>query len=421
MSLFNAVDRPVTVSRVYLADCNGAPPNRTPAVAEGGLPLTLAPADPGKLPVGERLDLVAGLEPSCALRVESHLAGSTRIKTVSADRDAAALDASPIPAGTVAGQLAGRDFLAYDADADELRVAAGDHGVARDIVTPPGTTLVIGAGTTLRFAPDAAIVAHGPVAFGGTADAPVILRPADDDKGWQGIAVIRAGARSRLEHTRVVHTTGVVKPGWALTGGVTFYESDVDITGTTFTGHRGEDALNIVRSDFVIDRTSFEDTLSDAFDADFSTGRITQSRFTNIGIAGGGDAIDTSGSVVEISGVRFRNISDKAISIGEASSAGVRDVVIEDTGTGLASKDRSKLKASRVTITGATFAALAAYTKKPEYGGATIIADDITIAGGNARTLVQTGSRIVLAGREIETRDIDVDALYDTVMKPGAR
>ncbi len=135
---------------------------------------------------------------------------------------------------------------------------------------------------------------------------------------------------------------------------------------------------------------------------------------------GGGDAVDTSGSKVEISGVRFHKISDKAISVGEASSVGVHDVVIDDTGTGLASKDRSKLRASRVTITGARFAALTAYTKKPEYGGAVIIADDITI-DGNQRNLVQFGSRIVLAGREIETRNIDVDALYDTVMKPGAR
>ncbi len=79
------------------------------------------------------------------------------------------------------------------------------------------------------------------------------------------------------------------------------------------------------------------------------------------------------------------------------------------------------MKASKVSIKGAKFAALTAYIKKPEYGGATIIADQITIEGGNTRNLVQTGSRIVLAGRTLDTQDIDIDALYDTVMKPGAR
>ena len=228
---------------------------------------------------------------------------------------------------------------------------------------------------------------------------------------------MRAGARSELRHTRVIHTTGVAKPGWSLTGGVTFYESDVDVVATTFKGHNGEDALNIVRSDFVIDGTTFDTTLSDAFDSDFSTGKVTKSTFINIGTAGGGDAIDTSGSVVEITDVTFRQVSDKAISAGEASTVTASDIVIDDTGTGLASKDRSTLTASKISIRGAKFAALTAYIKKPEYGGATIIADDVSIAGGNTRNLVQNGSRIVLAGRELDTQDIDIDALNDTVMK----
>ena len=421
LSLTNAMTQPVTVKRVYLARCKGAQPDRTEAIAASRLPVTLPAANPNGLPDGVKLQLSEGLGRNCAMLVDSHLAGSDRIKTVTVDPDTAALDASPIPEGTLSAALADREFLTYQAAEKTLSVAAGNHMVGRDMIVPAGTTLAIGAGTTLRFAPGVAIIAHGPVAFRGTAAAPITLRPTDAKKGWQGIAVMRAGARSEVRHTRIIRTTGVDKPGWSLTGGVTFYESDVDIVGATFRDHNGEDALNIVRSDFVIDATSFDTTLSDAFDSDFSSGRITISTFSYIGSAGGGDAVDTSGSVVEIIGATFRQISDKAISVGEASTVTVRDVVIDDTGTGLASKDRSTLKASNVTIKGAKFAALTAYIKKPEYGGATIIADDITIVGGNTRNLVQTGSRIVLAGRELDTQDIDIDALYDTVMKPGAR
>ncbi len=421
LKLFNTTLAPVSVKRVYFANCKGPAPNQTEAVAGGILPLALPPGNRVGRPEGVSIELIADLGRNCSLLVDSHLIGRDRIKTVSADPDVVAVENRPIPEISLIEQLAHREFLDFDRDRNVLSVAAGDHVVRHDIIVPAGTTLVIGAGTTLRFAPGSAIVAHGPVMFSGTADAPIILGPVDDQKGWQGIAILRAGGRSHLHHTRFFHTTGVVKPGWSLTGGVTFYESDVDIVSTTFTGHRGEDALNIVRSDFVIDRTSFEDTLSDAFDSDFSTGRITKSRFENIGTAGGGDAVDTSGSKVEISGARFHKISDKAISVGEASSVDVQDVTIEDTGTGLASKDRSELTASRILIRNAAFAALTAYTKKPEYGGATIIADDITIEDGNRRALVQFGSRIVLAGREIEAQRIDIDALYDTVMKPGAR
>ena len=421
LELFNATLVPVNVKRVYFTDCEGSAPDQAEAVAGGILPVVLAPGDRVGRPESVSIELIADVGRNCRLLVDSQLIGRDGIKTVPADPDVVAMVDRPIPESASDEQLAHRAFLDLDRDKNVLSVAAGDHVVRHDVVVPAGTTLVIGAGTTLRFAPGGAIVAHGPVRFSGTADEPITLRPVDDQKGWQGIAIIRARGRSHIHHTRFLHTTGVVKPGWSLTGGVTFYESDVDIVSTTFKGHNGEDALNIVRSDFVIDRTSFEDTLSDAFDSDFSTGRITESRFENIGTAGGGDAVDTSGSKVEISNARFHKISDKAISVGEASIVVVRDVTIEDTGTGLASKDRSELKASGITIRNAAFAVLTAYTKKPEYGGATIIADDITVEAGNRRNLVQFGSRIVLAGREIEAQDIDIDALYDTVMKPGAR
>ena len=212
-----------------------------------------------------------------------------------------------------------------------------------------------------------------------------------------------------------------MKPGWGVTGGVTFYESDVDIIGTQFRSHNGEDALNTVRSDFLVDGATFHTTLSDAFDSDFCTGTVRNSTFINVGTAGGGDAIDTSGSTVTVIDSKFRQVSDKSISAGEASTLTASGIDIDDTGTGLASKDRSTLKATNITIKGAKFAALTAYIKKPEYGGATIIAEGITVDGGNARNLVQTGSKIVLAGRTLDTQDIDIDALYDTVMKPGAR
>ncbi len=421
LALLNATLRPIVVKRVYFANCKGAAPARIEAVGDGELPVTLPPGKPGQAPEEFELRLIDGIGRNCAMQVDSQPAAGGKTNTVSVDPDVPGLETSPIPASTVTAALQGRDFLAYDGDAKELRVTAGDHTVGRDLVVPIGVTLVIPAGTTLRFAAAAAIVAHGPVRFSGTAEAPITLRPADDKKGWQGIAVVRAGARSTVQHTRFVHTTGVAKPGWTLTGGVTFYESDVDILAATFKNHDGEDALNIVRSDFTVAKTAFDTTLSDAFDSDFSTGRITDTSFTNIGTAGGGDAVDTSGSTVEISGVTFRKVSDKSISVGEASTVTVHDVTIEDTGTGLASKDRSMLTATKVLIRGARFAPLTAYIKKPEYGGATIIADDISIEGGKQESLVQLGSRIVLAGNEITAQVLDIDALYDTVMKKGAQ
>ena len=117
--------------------------------------------------------------------------------------------------------------------------------------------------------------------------------------------VAEAPARSLLQHVVVRDTRGVSVGDWSLTGGVNFYMSDVDIVGCEFMDSHGEDALNIIHSEFAVSGTLIKGTASDAFDADFATGSVTNSRFQNIGLAGGGDAVDVSGSQITVTGSYF--------------------------------------------------------------------------------------------------------------------
>ena len=73
-----------------------------------------------------------------------------------------------------------------------------------------------------------------------------------------------------------------------LTGGVTFYHSDVRMTRVRFNRHRGEDALNVVHARAELTDCAFLECGSDAFDGDFVTGRIERCRFEEVG----GDAVD---------------------------------------------------------------------------------------------------------------------------------
>ena len=61
------------------------------------------------------------------------------------------------------------------------------------------------------------------------------------------------------------------------------------------------------------------------------------------------------------------------------------------------------------------------YIKKPEFGVAEVFANNLALDGNRAVAVVQTGSRVVLDTIDIEPEDIDVDELYDTVMRPGLR
>ena len=77
--------------------------------------------------------------------------------------------------------------------------------------------------------------------------------------------------------------------------------------------------------------------VSDAFDGDFSEGRIEGGTIRDAG----GDAIDVSGSRVDVRDVGIQGIGDKAVSVGEASTLSASGLRIQSVGTAFVSKDRS--------------------------------------------------------------------------------
>jgi hypothetical protein len=186
-------------------------------------------------------------------------------------------------------------------------------------------------------------------------------------------------------------------------------------------GNLGEDALNIIHSKFDLTGIEILQSASDGFDADFADGEINDCLFKEIGKTTGGDAIDISGSRVLVTGCRFLNISDKALSVGEGSRMMASGLDIRHVGTGAASKDGSYLSITDCYIEDAQIAGLMAYIKKPEYGPGGIEANNVTFLNTTHETRVQRLSTISINGEQMETEGVDVEALYETVMKPGSR
>jgi hypothetical protein len=266
------------------------------------------------------------------------------------------------------------------------------------------------------------MVINDSLSIEGTAEKPVVLEGITvkgSPDTWQGFAVLNAGSDSQISHATIRNTTGIDMPPWQLTGGVTFYQSDVDIEHTAFEGNQGEDALNIVSSRFSLKNIQIIDTASDGLDADFTEGEIEGGVFQNIGKAGGGDAVDISGSIVKITDTRIKGVNDKALSVGEGSDMTASHLSIEDVGTGAASKDGSSLTLSDSTIRNAQIAGLMAYIKKPEYGPGRIEAQDLAFDAVSVQARAQKNSAIIVNGVPVPTEDVDVSALYDTVMKKG--
>ena len=87
---------------------------------------------------------------------------------------------------------------------------------------------------------------------------------------------------SKWEYVHVKNATSVNRNGWLLTGGVTFYKSNIQLNHLSISGAGGEDGLNIIDSKFELKNCSFLGASSDAFDGDFVQGKIENCLFKNI-------------------------------------------------------------------------------------------------------------------------------------------
>jgi hypothetical protein len=385
------------------------------------LPLRLAPRRMHSPPQSRRIYYEPPASTGGYLELTSHIQGQERTYRTAAASYFAPATSPPIPRSSIDDQLDRHSFLDADRQAKTIHVRPGTWEVRESIVVPAGFRFVLPAGTTLRFATRSALISRGPLVFEGTANAPVRLEALDNTEsgGWPGILVLEAEEASRWTHVTIANTRGLQPLGWQLTGSVTFYKSDIDIDSCLFFGNQAEDALNIVRSHFDFEELRIVNATSDGLDVDFAQGRLSHGRFEDIGLVGGGDAVDFSGSVATVEGTRFRTIGDKAISVGESSQVTVRGVSVDGAIAGAVVKDGSRLDLSESDLRNLEHAGLMAYIKKPEYGPAALVAERLTFGGSFIRARAQTGSRISIDGADVDTEEIDVERLYDTIMRRG--
>lgn len=315
------------------------------------------------------------------------------------DRETVAVEIMPWPEPDGSNSPL-QEMLANSAFPDGQLITSVDHGntlrvrkkdvlLDRPVVIPPGYRLIIEAGTRINLVNKACIISFSPVTLKGTAAQPVTITSGDFSSN--GLTVLQAGALSVVDHVVFENLNTLDYKGWTLTGAVTFYESEVNISNTRFYRNQCEDALNTIRSEFTVTNCSFDYIFGDAFDSDFCTGTVTDTRFTNIG----NDAIDFSGSRINIAGVQISKANDKGISGGEASTLMVENTHIANANIGIASKDLSSVTVTGSTITDCNYG-LVLLMKKPEYGPAEVFLSTTEITNPVTRMLIEKGSRVVM-------------------------
>jgi len=298
------------------------------------------------------------------------------------------------------------DFLVYYRDSREFFVKPGTWRVKGDIVLPKNTSLNIPPDTVLEFDENAALVCFGPVFLNGTIERPIKLSPCNGS--WPGMIVLDpSGRTSLMKGVTVSGTRSISREGWILTGGITFYQSAVELQNVKIQNSFSEDGLNIIRSKFLMSNMEFSKCSSDAFDSDFSRGIIVNSVFEDIQ----GDAVDVSGTEIELKNIVIKGAKDKGISVGEKSSLKAENIRIERSGIGIASKDLSSAAVFKCSINDCHIS-LAAFQKKPEYGPADLSVSDVSFSGVGRETLLEEGSSLSVNGEDIKGGRVDLKEIY---------
>ncbi len=278
----------------------------------------------------------------------------------------------------------------------EIIFKRGWHSLTHTAIIPSNYILIVEEGFRLDFKNEASLISYSPIICRGSKNDSIHFY--STDKSGNGIYITNTTSTSSINYCNFSNLSNPSINNWQLSGAINFYESDVIIKNSKFDKNRSEDALNIVRSEFHIDSTIFNNIYSDAFDGDFTEGVISNSKFINCG----NDAIDVSGSTITLENVYVENSRDKAISGGESSLISGRNIKIHECEIGIVSKDHSSINLENIVITDCNLG-ISVFQKKTEFGAAKITISNLHLANNDRNFLIEKESSLIIDGEQMPT------------------
>lgn len=286
---------------------------------------------------------------------------------------------------------------------NKIILLPGNWVLTKPLIFPKDYIISSSGGFNLSIVHKGLIISKSSIKFEGSESNPINISASD---GGQGLIIIQADKKSLLKFVNFKKLSSPDSNLWSVTGAVTFYESPVSIDNCVFEENLSEDALNLFRSDFSITNSEFINTYSDAVDLDFSNGKLANLRLNN----SGNDAIDVSGSNIEAIDIYINNAKDKGLSIGEDSYFKGNNIFINNTDIAIASKDLSIIEINDISLE-KNKVGLVAFQKKPEYGPAKILIDNIINKKFEVEYLLEPRSTIVLNNKNKEFNTEKVESL----------
>ncbi len=177
---------------------------------------------------------------------------------------------------------------------------------------------------------------------------------------------------------------------FGMTGCVNFFDTNLNNVDIVLKEGQCEDSLNIVNSFGKIKHITIQSAYSDAVDIDFSNIEINDLKVESAI----NDCVDLSGGEYKIINSNLSYCGDKAISVGEKSTLNLKEVLINNSKIGVASKDSSITNIDNINIKNTEFC-LSAYNKKQEFSGSLIEVKNIQCENYSKKNDIDKMSKII--------------------------
>jgi hypothetical protein len=282
---------------------------------------------------------------------------------------------------------------------DTLFVGQGSYQLSGLQTTPKGITVVVEAGVNLDLVSGGGLMIQGPLLMLGSKKQPITITSSDGTAlGWHVIG--SENDQVALTWVNFENLGTIEKDGSWLSGGITIYQSKLNMRNCHLNRFTGADALNIVSSDqSIIANVTFQNCTGDALDIDFSHLDIRNCDFENIA----GDAVDCSASNVEAVNLNLTAIKDKGISIGEGTQAHLDSILISRAKVGVAVKDGSTATAVEIEIEHCEYG-MTCFNKKNHYPQATLNLRGYSCVEVDDCLSLEAGQNMIVEGKNmIET------------------
>ena len=295
---------------------------------------------------------------------------------------------------------------------NDIFINTNEMLIKEKIVIPKGFRLIINPGTKLIFEKNSSLISYSPIISVGSEEKPIIIKTnfqkslndfrkksVYSDEYGEGILVLNSDEKSLFINTIFRNLSSPnAESSSGLSGALNFYNTKVEISNSKFFDNiYGDDYVNIIKSNFTIEDSYFENTNADALDVDFSNGKIVNTTFNN----SLNDSIDLSGSDVLLNNIKIFYAGDKAISVGEESKIKINNSYIQKSHFGIVAKDKSLVEGSNITIIDNDIG-IAAYIKKSEYGPAKIKLTNSKLEKNKINIFNQELSKVNINNKEID-------------------